>query len=116
MEKYGSLSKNYFQKIHGAAFIFARDSDDSLEQIRTRWLEVAANLAPDTTMRFLIANKNELDEVQVYKEMIDELVDNPMNKIDGHYEVSGKENANIDETFRDIALKMYQRFSEYRPS
>ena len=110
MEKYSSLSKSYFQKIEAVAFVYAVDNEESLDQIRVRWLQAANTLAAGTTMRFLIANKTELNEIEVYAETVNELVANPSNKFDGHYEVSGRENSGVEHAFEDMALKIHKRF------
>lgn len=116
LEQHRSLSKSYFKGIHGAAFIFARDDENSLDEIKERWLQEVKTLAPDTTLRFLVANKTELQDVTVHDEQVQEVFSNPQNHFTASFEVSGMENQGVEAAFEAMARHMYDFQQAREPS
>ena len=100
-EKYRSLTKSYFKNSDGVLFVFDYGSKESFEHIQ-EWVQMFIdNTSQDDIPKYLIGNKDDLQNKSVTSEMIEELINKTKFKFKSTSAL--RTDTNIDELFNEIA-------------
>lgn len=105
-EKFRSITKNYYNGVHGALVVFDVTAINTFNQVKY-WIESIKEKDPLINI-ILIGNKIDLEDRSVTKEEAEKIA----NEYHIHYiETSAKDGTNIHETFEYISNETYQRIS-----
>jgi small GTP-binding protein len=111
--KHKALTRNFFKKATGIALVFDLSDENAMEKVKSWMEEVKANEDTDTC-KILVGNKSDLvqEESKIAPEKIEEFVD--QNEGLRYFEVSAKENKNIEEIFTYLSEEAYKVATENR--
>ncbi|KAJ5077385.1 ras-related protein rab-13 [Anaeramoeba ignava] len=99
-ERFKKITNSYYRGAHGIILVYDITNEESFENIEENWMTSIKENANENVKTILIGNKCDLEEKrQVSKEKGKEFADE--YKIP-FYEVSAKNNINIDNTFFEI--------------
>ena len=109
-ERYKSLGKNYYKNADGVLFVFALNNSESFEDI-SKWIEIfeESNNNPKNIIKYLIGNKNDLEEeIEVKEEDTNKFLEN--NSDFTYKSISAKKEDNcVNDLFQEMAERMYER-------
>ena len=108
-EKYNSLCASYMKISHGFIFIYDISKKESFYNIK-KWVKLAHNNKTNCSINFLVGNKVDLDSK---REVSIEEANNYANNAGLiFFEVSAKDNINVNEFFKYLAYKLAYNFLE----
>ena len=103
-EKFRSLSKSYFKNVDAVLFVFSLNDNESFDNIK-EWIELYdTNSSTLMTLKYLVGNKNDLEEI-IDQKLIEKFSDE--NDIP-FISISAKDNKSIQRLFEEIAQKLYK--------
>jgi len=107
-EKYKALSKTYFKNADAVLFVFAFNSKDSFDNIKT-WIEMFDENRNGKTgiPKYLVGNKSDEEKE---KEVDDDLINQFKEEYKDfkYYKTSAKNNDGIDKMFQDLGEDLYK--------
>ena len=109
-ERFKSLASSYFKNANGVLFVFDISNLKSFKDIE-RWINIfeESNNRKDKVIKYLIGNKDDLDDKKIDQEMID----NFLKTYNYNFKkTSAKENFNIDDLFQEMSEKLYDFHSD----
>ena len=104
MERFRTLTRNYYRNAHAAVFVYSVAEASSLHYL-SQWIKDTQNFAPNAT-RMLIGNKTDIEPLE-----IDEMTSKSYasaHEFELHYQVSCKTNSGINEAFEQLAKSLHQ--------
>ncbi|KAJ5072770.1 ras-related protein rabd2a-like [Anaeramoeba ignava] len=109
-ERFRALTPSYYRGVHGIFLVYDITNQDSFNNIKTRWIEDINKYANENIQIILIGNKNDLEEKRIIsKEEGKELADKLQIPF---YEVSAKNNINIDDAFYHLTTNILENIDE----
>jgi len=104
-ERYRSLSQSYLKNADAALFVFGFNNESSFEHIN-EWVKLFKNThsSVDKIPKYIIGNKNDLDNKKISRESINNLIKETGYKFKS---VSALSNNNIDELFQELSETLY---------
>ena len=118
MERFRTLTRNYYRNAHAAVFVYSVSEASSLHYL-SQWIKDTQNFAPNAT-RMLLGNKIDIEPME-----IDELTSKSFSKaheFDLHFQISCKSNSGISDAFEQLAVALHKprlsgtSSSQHRPS
>ena len=107
-EKYRSLTKSYFKNSDGVLFVFDYGCKESFDHIQ-EWVEMFIdNTSQDDIPKYLIGNKDDLNNKLVTSDMIEELINKTKFKFKSTSAL--RTDTNIDDIFNEIAEDMMEKY------
>ena len=103
MERFRTLTRNYYRNAHAAVFVYSVSEASSLHYL-SQWIKDTQNFAPHAT-RMLVGNKVDIEPME-----IDELTSKSFAKaheFDLHFHISCKSNSGISEAFEQLAIALH---------
>lgn len=104
MERFRTLTRNYYRNAHAAVFVYSVAEASSLHYL-SQWIKDTQNFAPNAT-RMLLGNKTDLEPLE-----IDEITSKSYasaHEFDLHYQISCKTNSGISEAFEQLAKSLHK--------
>ena len=104
-ERFTSLASSYFKNSNGVLFVFDFSNLKTFKAIE-RWINIfeESNNRKDKVIKYLIGNKDDLEDKKIDQEMID----NFLKTYNYNFKkTSAKENINIDDLFQEMSEKLY---------
>lgn len=104
VERFRTLTRNYYRNAHAAVFVYSLSDISSLHYL-AQWEKDAQNFAPDA-IRMLIGNKSDLDAE------VDEFTADTFAKthaFDLAYTMSCKTNKGVREAFDNLAKELHKK-------
>ena len=104
MERFRTLTRNYYRNAHAAVFVYSVSEASSLHYL-SQWIKDTQNFAPNA-IRMLVGNKVDIEPME-----IDELTSNSFAKaheFDLHFHISCKSNSGILEAFEQLAISLHK--------
>ncbi len=108
MERFRTLTRNYYRNAHAAVFMYSVSEAASLHYL-SQWIKDTQNFAPNAT-RMLVGNKIDIEPLE-----IDELTSKSFAKaheFDLHFQMSCKTNSGILKAFDELARTLHKPSSE----
>ena len=107
-EKYRSLTKSYFKNSDGVLFVFDYGNKDSFEHIQ-EWVEMfKENTSQDDIPKYLIGNKDDIENKTVTSDMINEFISKTKFKFKSTSAL--RTDTNIDDIFNEIAEDIMENY------
>ena len=107
-EKYRSLTKSYFKNSDGVLFVFDYGNKDSFEHIQ-EWVEMfKENTSQDDIPKYLIGNKDDIENKKVTSDMINEFISKTKFKFKSTSAL--RTDTNIDDIFNEIAEDIMENY------
>ncbi|KAJ5077380.1 ras family-domain-containing protein [Anaeramoeba ignava] len=108
-ERFRSLTPVYYRGTYGIVLVYDITNEKSFQNIEN-WIKEAKKYADENVQMILIGNKSDLEEKRkVSKEKGKQFADN----LDiPFYEVSAKDNTNIDEAFLELTRNILENIDE----
>jgi len=100
-ERFHTVSANLFRNIHAVLICFDLSAKDTFLACKTVWCKEANRYSPNTALKFFIGNKSDLPR-DVDASKVKAFVDTEDNEIQEYFEVSAKDNINIDVMFEKV--------------
>ncbi|KAJ5072769.1 small gtp binding protein rab8 [Anaeramoeba ignava] len=109
-ERVTQIGQSYYKGVHGIFLVYDITNKDSFRNIKTRWFYDIRKYANENVQIILIGNKNDLEEKRIIskeegKEFADKL-EIPF------YEISAKNNINIDDIFYHLTTNILENIDE----
>ena len=104
MERFRTLTRNYYRNAHAAVFVYSVAEASSLHYL-SQWIKDTQNFAPNAT-RMLIGNKIDIEPLE-----IDEMTSKSFAKaheFELHHSISCKTNSGIGEAFIQLAKALHK--------
>lgn len=104
MERFRTLTRNYYRNAHAAVFVYSVSEASSLHYL-SQWIKDTQNFAPNA-IRMLLGNKTDVDPLE-----IDEMTSKSYasaHEFDLHYQISCKTNSGINEAFEQLAKTLHK--------
>lgn len=104
MERFRTLTRNYYRNAHAAVFVYSVSEASSLHYL-SQWIKDTQNFAPNAK-RMLLGNKTDIEPME-----IDELTSKSFSKaheFDLHFHISCKSNSGINEAFEQLAISLHK--------
>ena len=104
MERFRTLTRNYYRNAHAAVFVYSVAEASSLHYL-SQWIKDTQNFAPNAT-RMLIGNKIDIEPLE-----IDEMTSKSFAKaheFELHHSISCKTNSGISEAFIQLAKALHK--------
>ena len=104
MERFRTLTRNYYRNAHAAVFVYSVSEASSLHYL-SQWIKDTQNFAPNA-IRMLVGNKIDIEPME-----IDELTSKSFAKaheFDLHFHISCKSNSGISEAFEQIGIALHK--------
>lgn len=104
VERFRTLTRNYYRNAHAAVFVYSVSEASSLHYL-SQWIKDTQNFAPNAT-RMLLGNKIDIEPME-----IDELTSKSFAKaheFDLHFHISCKSNSGIHEAFEQLAISLHK--------
>ena len=105
MERFRTLTRNYYRNAHAAVFVYSMSEASSLHYL-AQWIRDTESFAPNAT-RMLVGNKSD-------QESLGEIDENTAHsfatahKFELHYKTSCKTNEGIGEAFSKLAHALHR--------
>lgn len=112
MERFRTLTRNYYRNAHAAVFVYSVSEASSLHYL-SQWIKDTQNFAPNA-IRMLVGNKVDIEPMEV-----DELTSNSFAKaheFDLHFHISCKSNSGIIEAFEKLANSLHKPSGVSKPA
>ena len=107
-EKYRSLTKSYFKNSDGVLFVFDYGNKVSFEHIQ-EWVEMfKENTSQDDIPKYLIGNKDDIENKTVTSDMINEFISKTKFKFKSTSAL--RTDTNIDDIFNEIAEDIMENY------
>ena len=107
-EKYRSLTKSYFKNSDGVLFVFDYGNKVSFEHIQ-EWVEMfKENTSQDDIPKYLIGNKDDIENKKVTSDMINEFISKTKFKFKSTSAL--RTDTNIDDIFNEIAEDIMENY------
>ena len=107
-EKYRSLTKSYFKNSDAVLFVFDYGNTDSFNHI-VDWIQLfKENTNRDDIPKFLIGNKDDLEEKMVTNDMIEQFINETKYKFKSTSAL--RQDTNIDEIFNEISEDIMEKY------
>ena len=107
-EKYRSLTKSYFKNSDGVLFVFDYGNKESFEHIQ-EWVEMfKENTSQDDIPKYLIGNKDDIENKTVTSDMINEFISKTKFKFKSTSAL--RTDTNIDDIFNEIAEDIMENY------
>ena len=112
-EKYKALSKSYLKNADAILYVFSFDKKESFDVIND-WIDFYEKNGHNTenVIKFLIGNKNDVEK-KFEPENIEEF--KSKYKIKNYYSTSAKNDENINELFKELAIELDKNKKEDLP-
>lgn len=105
-ERYRNVTKSFFKQAVGIFLVFDLTHRESFNNLG-EWCHLIEENAPEDTVITVLGNKNDLKKERVIKnEEINEFI---LIRNMNYYEVSAKNNTNIDEAFLELAKRIKKK-------
>ena len=104
MERFRTLTRNYYRNAHAAVFVYSVSEASSLHYL-SQWIKDTHNFAPNA-IRMLLGNKTDIEPLE-----IDEMTSKSYasaHEFDLHYQISCKTNSGINEAFEQLAKTLHK--------
>lgn len=104
VERFRTLTRNYYRNAHAAVFVYSVSEASSLHYL-SQWIKDTQNFAPNAT-RMLLGNKTDMEPLE-----IDELTSKSYacaHEFDLHHQISCKTNSGIAEAFEQLAKALHK--------
>ena len=104
VERFRTLTRNYYRNAHAAVFVYSVSEASSLHYL-SQWIKDTQNFAPNA-IRMLVGNKVDIEPME-----IDELTSKSFAKaheFDLHFHISCKSNSGIEEAFKQLATTLHK--------
>lgn len=118
-ERYADIVANFFRRLNGVIFVYAINSESSFERVKV-WLEKAKELSSQNFPFIIVGNKKDLEINEIVSDendLEDEKNYRTVSEAQGKelaeelkcefFEISAKENINIEEAFMCLAKNVY---------
>ncbi|CCW64946.1 unnamed protein product [Phytomonas sp. EM1] len=103
-ERYRSLAPIYYRDSSGALVVYDITSSDSFAKAQS-WIKELRTRASPTLLIFLIGNKTDLESMRQVPYEDGRLLA-LKEEVTGFYEISAKDNTNVEQVFQDLAVKL----------
>lgn len=104
-ERYQSLALNYFKNANGVLFVFALNNVESFKNLN-KWIQLFKDNSKSNIPKYLVGTKSDLS-TEIDQNEIEDFSKTTNMK---YYQISSKENKNINELFEDIGEKLYSTY------
>lgn len=111
MERFRTLTRNYYRNAHAAVFVYSVAEASSLHYL-SQWIKDTQNFAPNA-IRMLVGNKVDIEPME-----IDELTSKSFAKaheFDLHFHISCKSNSGITEAFEQLGIALHKPKGASKP-
>lgn len=111
MERFRTLTRNYYRNAHAAVFVYSVSEASSLHYL-SQWIKDTQNFAPNA-IRMLVGNKVDIEPME-----IDELTSKSFAKaheFDLHFHISCKSNSGITEAFEQLGIALHKPKAPSKP-
>ena len=105
MERFRTLTRNYYRNAHAAVFVYSLSEASSLHYL-AQWIRDTESFAPNAT-RMLIGNKSDLESLGEIEETTAHSFASA-HKFELHYQTSCKTNQGIGEAFSKLAQALHK--------
>lgn len=105
MERFRTLTRNYYRNAHAAVFVYSMSEASSLHYL-AQWIRDTESFAPNAT-RMLVGNKSDLESLGE----IDETTAHSFataHKFELHFKTSCKTNEGIGDAFTKLAQALHK--------
>lgn len=105
MERFRTLTRNYYRNAHAAVFVYSLSEASSLHYL-AQWIRDTESFAPNAT-RMLVGNKADLESLGEIEETTAHSFATA-HKFELHYRTSCKTNEGIGEAFSKLAQALHK--------
>ena len=104
-ERFRSIVKAYYKNADGVLFVFSLNDPQTFENIENWIKDFEQNVAKQDIPKFLVGNKNDLEN-NIGKEILDDFINK--NNVLKYISTSAKNNTNIKELFEEMVEYLYK--------
>lgn len=110
-EKFKSIVRNYYRGSHACIFLYDITDYSTYKNVK-KWMEDVENHSSGNMVKILVGTKTDLEHKRKvkYETALFFAASNKMK----HFEISSKNNSNIDDTYTQLAELLYHEFKEGR--
>ncbi|XP_066936700.1 ras-related protein Rab-1D-like [Clytia hemisphaerica] len=97
MERAGDMTSSYFRTVDGVLLVYSCTDNETLVNIKSRWVENCKRYCKDNTLFFVVGTKiDNCDSITVKEDYPKEMLQSLPIKIENFYRISSKEGTNFD--------------------